>query len=160
MNNPKFHCRVHISPPLVHILGQWNPVQVLRFYSFKIHFTIVILSTLGSTKATVSFRLSYQTFLRIILYVTVYNLISSSSGLLLRIATCFLQSTVHVYQVRCYYGCELRIQKHMDRNCVWRYYAEMWEQKAKEFTKLLTQDRLQDTNAATEACPFVTFLLL
>jgi hypothetical protein len=31
-----------------------------------------------------------------------------------------------------------------------RYYPKMWEQNANEFIQILAQDRLQDTNAATE----------
>ena len=46
ISNRKFRYRVHISPPLVHILGQWNPVQVLPLYFFKISFTITSVETL------------------------------------------------------------------------------------------------------------------
>jgi hypothetical protein len=46
--NPKFHYRVHHnSPLLVPILSQINPVHTHAFYSFQIHFNIILHICLG-----------------------------------------------------------------------------------------------------------------
>jgi hypothetical protein len=34
-------CRLHKSPPLVPILSQMNPMQILPSYVFKIHFNMI-----------------------------------------------------------------------------------------------------------------------
>jgi hypothetical protein len=39
--NPKVHCRIHKSPPLVPILSQIDPMPTIRSYLSKIHFNIV-----------------------------------------------------------------------------------------------------------------------
>jgi hypothetical protein len=39
--NPKFHCRFHKSPPLVHIISQTNSHHTTTFYLSKIHFNII-----------------------------------------------------------------------------------------------------------------------
>jgi len=58
--NPNF------SLPLVSILSQMSPVEVFPFYSFKIHFNIIVYSTqplppLSSSKRSLSISLRHQT---------------------------------------------------------------------------------------------------
>jgi hypothetical protein len=43
--NPKFHYRIHKSPPSLPILVHMNAVQALTSYFFEIHFNIVPIST-------------------------------------------------------------------------------------------------------------------
>jgi hypothetical protein len=39
--NPMFHYRVQKNPPIIPILSQINPVDVIPFYLSKIHFNII-----------------------------------------------------------------------------------------------------------------------
>jgi len=44
LRNPKFQCRVHKSPPLVHFLSQVNPIRFITFYFFMTHIIIIFSS--------------------------------------------------------------------------------------------------------------------
>jgi hypothetical protein len=48
--NPIVHYRVHLSKPLVPVLGDTNPVHILTSYLHKIHFNNILPFTLRSAK--------------------------------------------------------------------------------------------------------------
>ena len=58
--NPKFHYRIHKSPPLVPSLSQINPLHAVPSQSFKVHFNIILPPNLRSTKWCISFRFPHQ----------------------------------------------------------------------------------------------------
>lgn len=61
--NQKVKKCVHKSLPLIHILSQINPTDMLPFYFCKIHFNISISPTHRFSKWYLSLRFSYQIFL-------------------------------------------------------------------------------------------------
>jgi hypothetical protein len=66
--NPKFHYRVHKSPPLFHILNQSSPIHTIPSYLSQ---TILILSTHLRLCLTSGILLSY--FRTNILYAFVFS---------------------------------------------------------------------------------------
>jgi hypothetical protein len=57
LRNPKVHCAVHKSPPLVAVLRQMNTFHILTLYYFNTHLVLSFHLCLGLPNG-LSFRLS------------------------------------------------------------------------------------------------------
>jgi hypothetical protein len=54
--NPKFHYRVHTSPPPDPILSQLNPVRLIDPYLPKVHLNVILPPTPRSSQWSLTFR--------------------------------------------------------------------------------------------------------
>jgi hypothetical protein len=60
ITEPKVHCRIHKSPPLVPIMSKMNSLHNLLPYFFKISFNISLTSVSNSSRRSTSNRFSHQ----------------------------------------------------------------------------------------------------
>jgi len=129
--NPKVHCLIHKSPPLIPVLSQIDPAHTLTSSFFKIHFNIILSSTPRSPKWSHPFRFSVWTFVGIFLSLScVLHILSITSSVVIILYIWWLKgkNLLSVWPTNYYNGlkvvCLKQIRNWYDSSCYWYQFGD------------------------------------